>query len=240
MKRIFLFLFAYLVICLFAIEPVRGQVMENGMYMIQEGDVSSFDPQINISNANLSNTSEQIKQNENYEIKSGTRIKSSQTPLVFSISNLLIDFGTLSPTNPVQRTAKLMVKNNSVYGYQVIASENHELTDVRSGAKIPDTTCDDGNCSEAVSGKWESTLAYGFGFRCDSKSSCKAEDESFNNKNYFKQFADSDKGEPYFGVLSGGPQTLKEASLTFKMNIPSSQPHGFYSNTLTFIAVPNY
>lgn len=234
-------LFAYLLI--FAASSA-AQTMENGMYMIEEGDVSTFDIDSFISKDNNTESVERKPghySGNNYTVKSGNDYDPDQIPLSFSISNLSVDFSSLSPTNPVLRTTILTVKNNSGYSYKVTAAENNQLTEVKSGSKIPDTRCDDGKCNEAVSSQWTSTLTYGFGYRCDvSDQTCSLGDESFTQEDFYKQFPDTSLKESAAEVLSGGPEIQQKATIIYKVNISSSQPQGLYSNTVTFLALPSY
>lgn len=220
-----------------------AQTMENGLYEIREGDVSSFDNDSIISNpvVNVSPGKPGEFTGKNYTVKAGNNYHPDNTPLSFSVSNLKVSFGSLSPTNPVSRTSNLRVTNNSSYSYKVIASENNQLTEAKTGSKIPDTTCDDGKCSQNQAGKWDSTLSYGFGYRCEgNESACIYADESFEVPSFYKQFSDSSLNESASTILSQGSGTGQEATVTYKVNISSSQPQGFYLNTVTYLLIPSY
>lgn len=220
-------LFIYLLITSF---PAHAQTMENTMYQIQDSNINPFPIQLNTSNPNLINK---------YNIPS--KVKNSESTFTFSISDLDIDFGTLSPTNPISRDITIKIKNQIKSGYKVIASENHELIEAKTGSKIPDTTCDNGRCTDIVSDKWDGTLTYGFGYRCDSsKISCIENDNSFKELNFYKQFSNSSQKESPATILSEANSIGQEANITYKVNISSSQPKGAYSNTVTFIAIPNF
>ncbi|MBI2621014.1 MAG: hypothetical protein HYW63_00005 [Candidatus Levybacteria bacterium] len=182
-------------------QSASAQIMSNGSYKLQMGNLNSIAGESSGSNYNLSITSGEtapgLYSGTNYNVKAGFQYVPRGGPFSFSISNTLIDFGVLSPTNPVTRRSTLTISNSSAPSYQVTASENHQLQVVRSGAIIPDTTCDRGNCSESQAGQWSNTLTYGFGYRCDaisiiSKSarsaSCNESDKSFITSDYFKQF----------------------------------------------------
>lgn len=238
------------VICLFAYlfisaRPVSAQTMENGLYRIQMGNFNSIAGESSGSDYNLSITSGELAPGlytgENFTVKAGFQYVPRSTPFSFTISSTKIDFGLLAPTNPVTRTTKLTINNTDALGYGVTAAENHELIVSTTGAVIPDTTCDDGRCTESIASKWTNTLTYGFGYRCDRENATCAEgDSSFVQEDYFKQFANSGKDESATTIMSGGQGRGQEATILYKVNISSSQPAGTYSNIVTYLATPNY
>ena len=151
---------------------VYGQTMSNGSYKLQMGNLNSIAGESSGSNYNLSITSGEsapgLYTGTNFKVKAGFQyLPRSSTAFSFSVSNTLIDFGVLSPTNPVTRTTSLTISNSSAPSYQVTASENHQLQVAKTGAIIPDTTCDKGGCSQTQAAAWSNTLTYGFGYRCD-------------------------------------------------------------------------
>ena len=156
----------------------------------------------------------------------------------FSVSAPLLDFGVLSATNPVTRNATLTVSSPG-NGYQVFAYQDHTLLS-KKNALIPDTTCDNGSCSEITPSIWQNNLTYGFGFRCDSitKNACF---EEFEAENTYKQFSDKGKKEiPQPIMLSESPVSDQQAKLTYRVNISGTQTREAYANTVTYIAVPNF
>ena len=231
-----------------------AQVMSNGSFRIEMGNLNSIAGESTGSNYNLSITSGEtasgLYSGTNYKVRAGFQYIPRGAPFSLSISNTLIDFGVLSPTNPVTRTTTLTISNTKASSYQVTATENHQLIVNRTGAIIPDTTCDNGNCNQTRAGEWSNTLTYGFGYRCDSISvassgtsspSCVTGDSSFSsNKNYFKQFSDASKKETSQVVVKGGKGKSQKATVTYKVNIPSSQATGNYTNAVTYVATPNF
>lgn len=221
---------------------VFAQTMENNMYRVQMGNLDSFAGQSSGSNYNLSITSGEnapgLYTGTNYKVKAGFQYVPRTSPFSFTISNTMIDFGNLSPTNPVTRTTTLTVKNNSAKSFKVTAAQNHQLLVPSTGASIPGTTCDNGTCNEAKSAKWTNTLTYGFGYRCDG--SCVANDNSFKLPDYYKQFSDTSHKETATTIMSGGTGNGLKATVTYKVNISSAQPAGTYTNTVTYLATPSY
>jgi hypothetical protein len=166
-------------------------------------------------------------------------------PISFSSSTQLIDFGTLTPGNPVIRNLLLSVMSET-NDYQIIGYENHPLRTTNNEI-IPDTTCDNGACTQSEQAIWESSLTYGFGFQCLTKGVliCSShspvitsrEDKS---KNYYGQFSNFAAGEEAETIINGFRGGLNEAEINFKVNASGTQQSGIYSNTVTLIAVPNY
>lgn len=176
----------------------------------------------------------------NYEVRAGFQYVYSIIPFRFTISNLEIDFGSLTPTNPVTRTSTLTVSNGSANGYTVTAYENHALLIPGSGQMIPDTTCDSGTCNEITSSAWSSNLAYGFGYRCDNVIGTDCAD-GFAISTYYKQFANNSIGETAQPVMEGtNVGRTKEVTITYKVNISGTQPPGDYTNQIIYIAVPTF
>ena len=222
-----------------------AQTMTNEDYRIQMGNLNSIAGTSENENYKINITSGEsvpgLFEGKNFKVKSGFQYVPRSSPFSFAISNTKIDFGLLAPTNPVTRTTILSVTNTDTAGYNVSVAENHELTAPTTGARINDTTCDNGQCTENSSAEWSNTLTYGLGYRCDREiNTCVEGDISFINKDYFKQFPDSSKDESATTIMSGGTGSNIEATIMYKLNISSSQPAGTYSNVITYIATPNY
>jgi len=234
-------------------QGANAQTMSNGTYKLQMGNLNSIAGESSSSNYNLSITSGEtapgLYEGANFKVKAGFQyVPRGSSVFSFSVSNTLIDFGILSPTNPVSRATTLTVSNSSAPSYQITASENHQLLVAKTGAIIADTTCDRGTCTQNQASEWASTLTYGFGYRCEAisiisngakSSACIENDTSFSTPNYFKQFADTSKKEKAQIVVKGGKGSGQKATITYKVNISSSQAAGNYSNSVTYIAVPN-
>lgn len=235
-------------------QSAKAQTMSNENYSIEMGNLNSIAGESTGSNYNLNITSGEtasgLYEGTNYKLRAGFQYIPRKKGFSFTVSNTRIDFGTLSPTNPVSRNTALTISNTSASSYQVSASENHQLLVSKTGAIIPDTSCDKGACSQTQAAEWSSTLTYGFGFRCDSVSifsqgaksdSCSEKDNSFSkNSSFFKQFADVSRKEKAEIIISGGKGRNQKATVTYKVNIASSQATGAYSNSITYVATPNF
>ena len=159
-----------------------------------------------------------------------------------SLTSLDADFGVVDPTNPVIRTQRIRLQPGTSQGFNLLLYENHPLQTENSQHFIPDTTCDDGKCTENTASLWENTLTYGFGFRCDSDNkeanTCIPE---FDHQQFYKQFADVARKESGAELLraESGVESV-QARITYKLNLPGTQAKGAYENTLVFIAAPRF
>ncbi|OGH14045.1 MAG: hypothetical protein A3H50_03305 [Candidatus Levybacteria bacterium RIFCSPLOWO2_02_FULL_37_10] len=198
-------------------QRIAAQTISNQIYTIQGGDIEE---------KTLTNPKDPGN-------KTAYGNDSHSQPFSFSISSNIIDYGPLTPTNPVYRTIDLVISKGSSRGYSVFAFANRELSDVNNNS-IPDTTCDNGTCSETSSAQWSGNLSFGFGYRCEIEAPPCSKD--FLIENSFKQFANDSKSEPFRSILNG--IDYKKAQIKFKVNISGTQARSNYSNTITFIAVP--
>lgn len=222
-----------------------GQVeafnMSNDNYEIKGGNFNSFSGKASGGGKTVTFTSGETAIGESsspkYKVKSGFQYIYSNAAFGFSISSLLIDFGTLRAGEPISRTNTLRMNPGSAPGFQVTVLENSELKASASGQIIPDTTCDTGSCTDTTAGLWTSPLTYGFGYRCDNRigESCSSE---FDDEDYFKQFPNKAKSEKANDIMVGIGKGAKSSQVTYKVNIPATQPAGYYQNIIIYIASP--
>lgn len=157
----------------------------------------------------------------------------------FSISPELVDFGPLDPTNPVLRKSTLRITSADANGYAIYASENHSPAAV-TGTSIPNTSCDDGNCSQTIASLWTNVLTYGFGYRCESKEPNRCV-SGFENADTFMRFSDESlKESPSLVLFSRGRKGDEQASITYKMTVAQNQEKALYQNVVTYIAIPAF
>lgn len=218
--------------------------MSNANYIIEMGNFNTGAGEPSNSNykatVTIGQTAPGLYSGTNYKVKAGFEYIYPFTPFSFTISQTLIDFGILTPTNPVTRTNLLTVSTDSAYGYEVTGYENHQLLVPSEGSIIPDTTCDTGSCTESVADIWTNTLTYGFGYRCDdiSGSDCNSD---FATSTYYKQFADNSKGETEQPIMSDATSGKnRQSQITYKVNVSGTQAAGAYTNVVTYIATPTY
>ena len=218
--------------------------MSNSNYILQMGNFNMASGKPTGDNYKLGFTAGQtapgLFTGTNYKVRSGFQYIKSIISFAFSVSSTSIDFGVLPPTEPVTRTNNLTISNGSANGYAVTASENHQLLVAASGALIPDTTCDNGTCTQSSSSDWTNTLTYGFGYRCDNITGTDCA-SGFATSALYKQFADNSLGETAQNVMNGANVGRnKQATITYKVNISNTQAAGLYTNVITYIATPTF
>lgn len=247
MKKItlfFLLLISNFALLTFNLLSAEAFTMSNSSYILETGNFNTVSGKAEGSEKKLGitvgETASGLYTGTNYKVCAGFQCVKSTILFSFSIDQTSIDFGPLSPTNPVTRTNTLTISNGSATGYNVTASQNQPLTASGSGAIIPDTTCDGGACSETASTAWISTLTYGFGYRCDNVSGTNCTG-GFSDSNYYKQFADNSKSETPQVVMRGKNIGKRiQSKITYKLNISGTQQAGTYSNIITYIATPTF
>ncbi len=172
-----------------------------------------------------------------FTLKSGFQyIYDTLSPFKFSISDLDIPFGTLTPGVGTSATNVLTITTPYGSGYDILAVENHPLWNQYS-QPIPDTTCDTGTCSESVSAPWVNTTTYGFGFKALGAGTS----TTFTNPTHYRQFANGFAGEaPQIIATETISVKDRQTTVTYKVNINNLQAAGSYQNGVIFIAVPKY
>jgi hypothetical protein len=234
---LFIGLLVYWFIGLFFNLPITsGQTMSGENYIMQVEDID---------------TSPEIIQESESKIDTNTETPDPVAPSIpfsASLSLKTIDFGTLNPTNPVIRTADLTINSSQTYGYTVFVSENQSLATSSPDNKIyvPDTTCDNGTCDTENAAEWINTLTYGFGYRCDNiiGNDCNADFSSLNYYKHFPNIQNNDSLQPIMASEASPWLNIKSSDkkirISYKVNISRTQDEEAYTNTVTYIAVPNY
>jgi hypothetical protein len=223
-----------------------AQTMSNAEYIIQMGNLNSISGKPTGSGFALSFTAGQtgngLYSGTNFKVRAGFQYISSIIPFRFSIDSNFIDFGIISPTTPVLRTNLLTVSNGSAFGYQVTASQNHNLRDNNYGNEIPPTACGDSgpSCTPTAAGPWTQPLTYGFGYRCDNQTGTDCDTQFLppTYADYYKPFAASPSAVAVMSGVTVGRS--KVAQITYKLNISGSQPAGLYTNVINYIATPTF
>ena len=227
-------LLGYLFIGLFP-QQAAGDTVSDENYSIDVGNIDT-NPQPTTKPEILGSQNQQPK--SPFTTGPNYTVNASLDSLSFKTSQMNIDYGIVSVTNPVIRTVAISVTNPD-HGAQVFASEDHPLFD-QANITIPDTTCDNGACTQSIAALWNSTLTYGFGYRCDSTISNVC-DKQFSISNAFKQYADTSKNEQMQIILANDVLGKDiSATITNKLNISGTQKSGNYINSITYLAVPNF
>lgn len=170
-------------------------------------------------------------------LKAGTNFVVRTTnpeSFLFQLNNSSLDFDKPEATVPVIRTSILTIISNTPY--VVFASQDHELAYNNRG--IPNTTCDNGSCSETLASLWKNNLTYGIGFRCDSIKEVICP-EDFQPQ-YYRPFANRAQGQEAQIIMKGSKTKKTEGKISYKLITSGTQQQGAYRNTIQYIAVPDF
>jgi len=171
-----------------------------------------------------------------YYVKAGFPYIKTIIDFSFTISDLSIDFGSLTPSTFSTQTNTLTVSAGGAGGYQVTSIADHPLKLQASSTTIPDTSCDS-SCDETAAAAWINTANYGFGFNLTGNDIA----SDFTDSTYFRQFADLALTEsPQIIMSSASVGSNRTATVTYQANISASQAAGDYSNQITYAAIPTY
>lgn len=187
-------------------------------------------------NTTIGQTAPGLFSSTGFRVKSGFQYINSIIPFSFSVSDIQINFGVLTPGTPSTDTSILTVSAGGAGGYTVKASENNPLKTSDGSNTIIDTLCDS-TCSETSAGTWTSNSRYGFGFNMSGDDI----PADFVNTDYFRQFSDRNSAEnPAIIMSSINVGRERTATITYKVNVSGVQPAGTYQNIITFTAIPGY
>lgn len=222
---------------------VRADEMKSVQYRIDFGNVNIGSNQETSNNYRLGTTLGQLAANEfsssGFVVKAGFQYVHSIIPFAFSISDISIALGTLTPNTPSTATTDLTVSFGGAGAYQVTAEEIGPLDTPSGSDVIIDTSCNGGGqtCTETTANVWDSTSAYGFGYNMSGTGA----PAGFTNATYFKRFPDALLAEDPAVVMSSSNVTASSTStVTFKANISPVQAAGSYRTLIRFIATPSY
>lgn len=240
-KAFYSFLILLSIYLLLYIGSANAQSMTNSNYILQMGNLNSFAGKPTGPDFKVSFTGGQTGANlfsgSGFVVRAGFQYIYTLVPFRFRVSSTLVDFGVVSPTVPVTRANLLTVSNGAAFGYQVTASQNHNLRVNATGQEIPATTCDSGTCTPSASSAWTSSLVYGFGYRCDNVTGTDCA-TGFGTSTFYKSFASSPSAATVMSSTTVSRNRI--AQITYKINISNSQAAGLYTNIINYIATPTF
>jgi hypothetical protein len=246
-----LLILTFTLLLFYSFTLVQAKNVDSDSYHIQMGDLNMGAGLPTSAGYNLGITGGQTAPgaflSSGYQLLAGFWYIKTIIPFSFTIDDLSIDFGALTPNQFSTESNNLTVSAGGAGGYQVTAQENKPLTLSSDVATIPDTTCDDTNCTEILCRPWTETNKYGFGFNM-SGDDVDTGDTKFKDSTYFCQFADQSAGTPETpqvvmfktGVTRDPPSNTSTALVTYQINISGNQGAGDYENYVMFIATPTY
>jgi len=218
----------------------RAETLSSDNYKIQMDNIN-MSAKIPTSSAYhlepTSGTSPSLYSNTGYHAHMGFGYIKNKVPFTFTISDLSIDFGTLTPKTPSTLNNTLIVSSGGDNGYQVTARENNTLKTLAGTSSIADTACDGNACDEAIATPWTQNTTYGFGYNMSGNDI----PTTFSGPTYFRPFPSSAASEdPAIVMSSSVVSKNRVAMVTYKVNNSGSQASGDYENYIIFVATPTY
>ena len=221
---------------------IRAQTFDSASFHIDFGNFNMTSGKKTSTSYTLTDTVGQNAPGQydstGYVLKAGFQyLYDKNIPISFSISDLDLNFGNLTPNIASTITNTITISTPSGHGYDILAIANHPLKALGTISTIPDTRCDSGTCSESVSDIWVSNNTYGFGFNASGDGTS----TYFPSANHFRHFADGSINETAKIFMSESvPVENHSALIKYKINIPSTQTAATYENSINFIAVLKY
>jgi hypothetical protein len=217
--------------------------MDSSQFRIRYSNINFGSDEGSSTNYDISTTNGQLAAKEfsssGYIVKAGFQYWHSIIPFTFSISDTSIELGTLTPQTPSTATTILTVSFGGAGQYQVTAVEVGPLETSSGSNSIADTVCNGGaqTCTETSSNVWNSSSAYGFGYNMSGTGI----PGDFTNNTYYRPFPNSLLSEaPAVVMSSSNVTTSDQATVTFKVNISSTQAAGSYQTLVKYVATPSF
>ncbi len=235
-----------LFVILSPLSPLGAQTMQSQNYEIHMGNTNMTAGEKSSGNFTVSDTVGQtasgLYTSDNYQIGAGFWYIEQVIPFTFTISDLDINFGQLTPQSPQVLSNDLTVSAGGAGGYQILAQENHP-PESASGNYIPDVLGDNNDIDETTASAWSQDTTYGFGFRMTGDHVPDDFSDPACDPDCYRQFADRSASPPEEAqiVMSSSDITREAvASAHYKINISGTQEAGLYQNQVIYIAVPIY
>ena len=162
---------------------------------------------------------------ENYKTQDGFWYMVNNT-LALELDSNTKDLGTVTPGTPNTATTVVTVTTDAWGGYELLIRENQQMTHTGDGT----TTIADYAGTIAVPTAWSGT---GLGFTVTDGSGVAAKWGTAPNNNYAGVPLTNTVFHDKTGYTSGGDDTDVE----YKIDVPSTQKSGTYTNTITYTAI---
>lgn len=242
-----------LILCLFFFgliqKKINAQSFDSNSFHIEFGNFNMTSGKKNSPSYTLTDTVGQNAPgrftNTGYVVKAGFQyIYDTLEKFSFSISDLDLPFGSITPNVGSTQTNIITITTPSGHGYEILAIANHPL--LSNNYTIPDTTCNSNDCTKNTSAPWTLTTAHGFGFNAIGINSSGTvtnigTSNYFIDSTYYRPFADLSKNDLPQVFMSEDTRVKEHsAKITYKVNISQNQASGTYSNLINLIAIPKY
>jgi hypothetical protein len=240
-KLIVLTVFSLFFLCFKLVEAER---LESDSYVITFGNFNVTSGEKDSTTYHLTDTVGQVGSGpygeygtSSYFVGSGFQYIYQINTFSFQISKNLIDFGELTIDTHNTDSHTLTITTQGAGGYSVYAYEEHPLRKLGGSAEIPNTTCDAGGCTYTTAAVWSNQSIPGFGYNMSGNDV----PAGFINSTYFKSFADDESAQAMQIVMSSANVAeARQATVTYKAGIDSSQASGNYETAVVFVAVPGF
>lgn len=182
---------------------------------------------------------------DGFTVKAGFQYAyDSLNPFSFSIDNLDINFGSLTPNIGSTQSNTITITTPSGHGYEILAIQNHPLSNDLN-TTIPDTTCNNNDCNVSTSAVWDNDTKNGFGFNAIGINSSGVAtgigtSNYFYNSSYFRPFTSQDNQPPQVIMSENNSVRDHSARVTYKVSVSTYQASGSYQNNINYIAIPKY
>ena len=224
---------------LFTVVPTASaQTLISPSYQIRLGNFNMTSGLKSSSSYSLTDTVGQtaagLFSSSGYAVLAGFQYIYTLYDFEFYISDLSVDFGSLTPAVFSTNSHNLIVSTPR-QGYTVTT---YEIERLRSGSNyIEDTTCNAGTCTENTAEIWTSTSAFGFGYNMSGNDI----PGTFASSNHFRPFPDFSLAEsPAIVMSSNIASKNRTATVTYKLNVSGNQAAGDYDTQIVYIATPTY
>jgi len=162
---------------------------------------------------------------EDYKTQDGLWYAVNNT-LALELDSSTKDFGTVTPGVPNTATTIVTVTTDAGGGYDLLVSENQQMTHASDGT----TTIADYVGTIAVPTVWSGV---GLGFTVTGGSGVDTKWGTTPNNYYAGVPATNTIFHDKLGYTSGGDDT----NIEYKVDVPSTQKSGTYTNTITYTAI---
>ncbi len=150
------------------------------------------------------------------------------TYVQFSVDSSVVDFGTLTPGTPVTGQNVLSVTTDAWNGYTLSIHKDHRLRHTNGSDEIADHA---GTIATPLA--WSAPNTLGLGFSVAAGTNVEATWGSGT-----KYAAVPTGSATVFHTKTGYRSPADTTTLTYKLDVPSTQRSGHYTNTVTYTVMP--
>mgnify|MGYP000922264401 CR=1 FL=1 len=145
--------------------------------------------------------------------------------LSLAVDSNTVNLGTITPGVPVEGQSVISVSTDSWGGYDLYAYQNHQMTHSDTFTTIANYSCDIGN----------PCLWSGVGLGFTVKSGTQVESKWGSSPNF--KFAYFPLVSTIFHTKSGFSSSTDQTTVGYKLDVPSTQKSGNYSNIISYIVI---